>query len=76
MAQVLTQIEFGDDDFDKAEEMAKWLGYTHTAYTSSFSLIGLFCLPDHATHRLGCIIKTAELGFLFVQDCEDIGMDR
>jgi hypothetical protein len=64
---ILTQLLFDDDDMDQAEAMAKRLGYSQTAYTSSSALVGLFCLPDHAKHRRGCIIKTDELGFLFVQ---------
>jgi hypothetical protein len=72
MAQLLTQQEFTDTDFEQAEKMAKSLGYTQTAYTSSSALIGLFCLPNHAKHRRGCIIKTDELGMLFVQDAEGL----
>jgi len=69
---LLTQIEFSARDFDTAAEMAKRLGYTQTAYTSTSALIGLFCLADNARHRAGCIIKTRELGFLFVADLEDL----
>jgi len=68
----LTQLEFSGDDFAEAERMAKHLGYRQTAYTSSSALIGLFCLPDNARQRRGCVIKTEELGFLFVQDAEDM----
>ena len=74
--QQLTQLEFQEEDFPVAERLAKWLGYTQTAYTSSSALWGLFCLPDRATtlphRRGGCIIKTRELGFLWVQDQEDL----
>ena len=69
---VLTQVEFNVYDFAQASEMARKLGYVQTAYTSSSALIGLFCLPSHAKHRRGCIIKTVELGLLFVQDAEDL----
>ena len=68
----LTQQEFTGNDFEVAERIAKRLGYTQTAYTSTSALWGLFCLRDHARHRAGCIIKTKELGFLFVQDLEDL----
>lgn len=53
---------------------------TNTAYTSTSALWGLFCLPfnpkspDYRAGQAtegGCIIKTRELGFLFVQDGED-----
>jgi hypothetical protein len=71
--KMLTQLEFDSDDFAIAIKMAKRLGYAQTAYTTSSALWGLFCLPDdHSKHRRGCIIKTAELGLLFVQDSEDL----
>jgi hypothetical protein len=110
--QGLTQLEFEEEDFAVAERMAKRLGYTQTAYTSTSALWGLFCLPDNpasigkhvfrnsnpnafdsncitcdgkdrdAVHNMplnyrsgGCIIKTRELGFLWVQDQEDIGLN-
>ena len=76
--QTLTQLKFEGEDFDKAETIAKALGYKQTAYTSTSALWGLFCLPENpATAKPGqrtdggCIIKTRELGFLFVQDGED-----
>lgn len=72
--QLLTQVEFEESDFPEAEKIARRLGYTQTAYTSSSALWGLFCLPDRPTQRKGCIIKTLELGMLFVQDSEDLLM--
>lgn len=72
MKTLLTQLPFDDTDMVAAERMAKRLGYAQTAYTSASALVGLFCLPDHAKHRRGCIIKTEELGLLFVQDAEDL----
>jgi hypothetical protein len=72
--QTLTQLEFQGDDFDIAEQLAKRLGYTQTAYTSTSALWGLFCLRDRPGHRSGCVIKTKELGFLFVQDVEDLNL--
>lgn len=73
----ITPLEFDEADFDKAERLAKALGYEQTAYTSSSALWGLFCLPENPTtsngpHRGGCIIKTQQFGLLFVQDTEDI----
>lgn len=70
--QTITQLEMSDADIDFAERIAKRLGYTQTAYTSTSQLWGLSCLPDHAKHKHGCIIKTQELGFLFVSDLEDL----
>ena len=79
--QQLTQLEFQEEDFPVAERLAKRLGYTQTAYTSSSALWGLFCLPENPAYakpgqatRGGCIIKTRELGFLWVQDQEDLGV--
>ena len=69
-----TQVEFSDKDFAKAERIARRLGYKQTAYTTTSALWGLFCLPDRATQRRGCIIKTRELGLMFVQDLEDLLM--
>ncbi len=74
--QALTQCEFSEDDFEIAENMADRLGYTQTVYTSTSALWGLYCLRDSAADpkRDGCIIKTRELGFLFVQTDEDLGV--
>lgn len=71
----ITQVEFQDDDFDKAEAIAKRLGFTQTAYTSTSGLWGLFCLPDRAGQRHGCVIKTTQFGFMFVADLEDLCME-
>lgn len=79
-APPITQIEFGPEDHETAERIARHLGYEQTAYTSSSALWGLFCLPENPArpenrgkpHRGGCIIKTQQFGFLFVQDTEDL----
>lgn len=79
---ILKQREFIGEDFTVAEKIAKRLGYTQTAYTSTSALVGMFCLRENpATWKgprqaltAGCIIKTQELGFLFVQDVEDLNM--
>lgn len=76
--QTLTQVEFAQEDFAKAEAIAKALGYEQTAYTSTSALWGLFCLPENPRYwrgkpralEGGCIIKTRELGLLFVQNLE------
>lgn len=80
--QPLTQVEFSPDDHDIAAKVARALGYDQSAYTSTSSLWGLFCLaenPDRATAEQpthdACIIKTRELGFLVVQLLEDLGID-
>jgi len=72
--QPLTQLEMSDEDIERAEQIARRLGYTQTAYTSTSALWGLFCLPDRPLQRKGCVIKTRELGLLFVQDEEDLLM--
>lgn len=68
----ITQLEMSEDDIVFAERIAARLGYLQTAYTSTSGLWGLFCLPDHSRHRHGCIIKTAQFGFMFVADLEDL----
>jgi hypothetical protein len=73
--QPLTQVEFAESDFEIAERVAKRLGYSQTAYTSTSALWGLFCLPDHASMREGCVIKTKELGIMFVQTLKDLNLD-
>lgn len=72
--QPLTQEEFTERDFQIAERVAKRLGFSQTAYTSTSALWGLFCLPDHARMREGCIIKTRELGLMFVSTLEDLNL--
>jgi hypothetical protein len=77
--QVLTQVEWEGEDFAKGEAIARALGYEQFAYTSTSALWGLFCLPENPRTwrgnrqalQGGCIVKTRELGFLFVQDGED-----
>lgn len=71
----LQQVEFEEQDFPIAEKIAKRLGFTQTAYTSTSALWGMFCLPDRANQRHGCIVKTKELGFLFVANLEDMHME-
>lgn len=83
VAGQLTQLEWEGDDFAKGEAIARALGFEQHAYTSTSALWGLFCLPENpATAKPGqatqggCIIKTRELGFLFVQDGEDRGLEN
>lgn len=71
----LTQLEFSDRDIKKAERIARRLGYTQTAYTSSSDLWGLFCLPDRSSQHGGCIIKTKEFGLMFVQSLDDLNIE-
>lgn len=70
----ITQLEMTESDIERAEEVAKRLGYTQTAYTSTSGLWGLFLMRDSAKDRkyAGCIIKTAEFGLMFVADLEDL----
>src|ERR1043165_4209206 len=75
----LTQLEYDRSDFAVAEKIAAELGYRQTAYTSTSDLIGLFCMkenPEHSTgpHKGGCLIKTTELGWLFVADLNDLNL--
>lgn len=73
---LITQLELSESDFPIAEKVARRLGYTQTAYTSTSALWGLFCLPDGASQRSGCIIKTKEFGLMFVQDLEDLHLNE
>lgn len=74
IAPVITQIEMSESEIEQAEAIAKRLGYTQTAYTSTSALWGVFCLRDRATQKAGCVIKTKEFGFIFVQDIEDLNI--
>jgi len=81
--QALTQIEFDEVDFPKAQRLAERLGYSQYAYTSTSALWGMFCLPENPRTAKpgeattgGCIIKTKELGLLFVQDLEDLHFEE
>lgn len=74
--KTITQLEFLGNDFALAEKMARKMGFTQTAYTSSSDLIGLFCLPDNARQISGCVIKTKEFGLMFVADREDLGLAK
>jgi hypothetical protein len=86
----LTQLEFTPADFTIAERVAVHLGYTQYPYTSTSALWGLFCLPENPEYYRptprpadlkfppfvhGCVIKTRELGILFVQSLEDLRLD-
>jgi len=72
----ITPVEMSEADIETAEKVAERLGFTQTAYTSTSGLWGLFCLPNHARHRSGCIIKTREFGIIFVQDLEDMHLEE
>lgn len=79
----LTQQEFDEADFEIAERVARHLGYEQTAYTSTSSLWGLFCLRENPERWRGprraieqaCIIKTREFGLMLVQTLEDLNLD-
>jgi hypothetical protein len=78
----ITPVEMSEQDIAFAERIAAKLGYSQTAYTSTSSLWGMFCLrdnPERSRHPgrmncqvAGCIIKTVEFGFLFVATVEDL----
>lgn len=68
----LTMVEMSDAQIEFAEKVAKRLGFAQTAYTSTSAVWGLFCLPDHAKHRHGCLAQTRELGLIWIADLEDM----
>lgn len=72
----LTMVDMSEAEIEMAEEIAKRLNYTQTAYTSESSLFGLFCLRDGDKDKKPavCIVKTKELGYMVVSTLEDIGM--
>lgn len=76
----LTQQEFTRADHQASHRIARALGYSQFAYTSTSALIGLFCMAENPEHvpdgprQPRAIIKTKELGFLVVQDLEDLGI--
>jgi len=77
---VINQLEFNRGDHEAAAEMARRLNYKQTAYTSTSSLWGLFCLPENPEQCTGpteggCIIKTKQFGLMFIQDLEDLHME-
>lgn len=43
----INQVEMSEEDIAFAERIAQKLGYVQTAYTSSSSLWGVFCLPEN-----------------------------
>ena len=67
---------FEEEDFEKAEIFARELGYEQTVYTSHGVFNELACIADCEDYedgkRSGRIIKTAELGFVFIQTDEDL----
>tara|TARA_B100000287_G_C20523790_1_gene738068 strand:- start:696 stop:1019 length:324 start_codon:yes stop_codon:yes gene_type:complete len=74
--KAIHSLEFEDEDWEKAKIFARELGYSQTAYTSHGVFNELACIPDREDYdmgkRGGRIIKTAELGFMFIQLDEDI----
>jgi hypothetical protein len=80
----LTQREQTRTDLAVAEMIAARLGYRQTVYTSTSAVIGLFCLkenphpdgggPPAGPVTGGCVVKTDEMGWLFVQDLEDLNL--
>lgn len=73
--KTITQLEMTDKDINLAKRAAARLDYTQTAYTSSSSLIGLFCLADTQKQEKGCFVKTKEFGLIFVQDLNDLNLN-
>ena len=70
-------LPFEEEDWEKAEILAKELGYGQTVYTSHGVFNELACIADREEQqqwgrKSGRIIKTAELGFVFVQTDEEL----
>ena len=76
MKQDLTMLQMSNDDVTAAIVVAKRLGYSQHCYTSTSGLWGLFCLAHYKGQRTGCIVKTQEMGLLFVQTLEDLQLEN
>jgi hypothetical protein len=75
--QTLTQLPFDEKDMKLAKALARHLGYGESyAYTSSSALVGMHCLARYPGQKVGCIVKTKELGIVFVSTLEDLGLER
>lgn len=73
----LSQLPFTDSDVDRAKKIARHLGYgDNCAYTSGSALTGMFCLASHPGQKTGCIVKTTQLGFVFVATLEDLHLEN
>ena len=66
-------LPFEGKDWEKAEILAKELGYEQTVYTSHGVFNELACIAERGMEmKSGRIIKTAELGFVFVHTDEEL----
>ena len=64
---------WSDADFSKAHKVCAKQGYRDSfAYVTSDALPGLKCIPIRPNQPPGFIVKTVELGLLFILDCEEI----
>ncbi len=71
---ILETLEMNEEEIEIAEKIAKKLGYSQTAYTSSSGLWGLNCIGNNEKHREGVVIKTKHYGFMFVADLQCMRM--
>lgn len=73
MSSTLTMLEFStDEDFATAEHLCRKLGYVDSwAYTASSYVPGLYCLPMRPTQTQKIVVKTAELGFIVIEETEE-----
>lgn len=71
----LTQLEMSDADIEFAERIGRALGFNQLPYCSTSAIIGVQCLPDRDRQKSGAVIKTKEMGFLFVSTIEDLNLD-
>jgi hypothetical protein len=82
LAPPITPLEMTAAEIELCERAAKRIGYLQTAYTSTSAMWGLFCLPENPATAHGkrteggCFIKTKQFGILFVQDFEDLHLDK
>ena len=73
LGQLTLSGDWSDAEFSQAQRVCAKQGYRDSfAYITSDALPGLKCIPVRPNQPPGFIVKTVELGFLFILDCEDI----
>lgn len=69
---LITPVEMSEQDIAFAERIAAKLGYSQTAYTSTSSLWGLFCLQDNPAHTTQHVFESSNES-AFDSNCRKCG---
>jgi len=76
ITSTISVLGMTDHQIKQAQRVAKTLGYGEsTAYTSTSAAAGLYCLPLTNAQKRGVLVQTKELGLIFIQGAEDLGLD-